>query len=164
MRQFIRFLLIPGVVVWMLGGCSQKIEPVIPTYSQLLTGTEKKTWKMVSFQQIDDGNASQVIPVTQLNANPCITDDLLTFYADAEHKFEASEGATKCNASDPDIYVTDTWTLVNANASLQFYIPLLNGVYPWKIKNLTAQTMTVEYYFPDINASYRFTFNPVTTK
>ncbi|WP_018619224.1 hypothetical protein [Spirosoma luteum] len=164
MRQFLRFLLIPGVVGWILGGCSEKIEPVVPTYSQLLTGTEKKTWKMVSIQIIDDGNASQVIPVNQLNANPCITDDLLTFYADAEHKLEVSEGATKCNAGDPDVYVTDTWTLVNANASLQFYIPLLNGVYPWKIKNLTAQTMTVEYYFPDINASYRFTFNPVTTK
>ena len=164
MRQILRFLLVPGVVGWLLGGCAQKIEPVIPTYSQLLTGTEKKTWKMVSVEILDDGNSSGVIPVNQLNANPCITDDYLTFYADAEHKFEASEGPTKCNAGDADIYVTDTWTLVNANASVQFYIPLLNGVYPWKIKNLTAQTLTVEYYFSDINASYRFTFNPVTTK
>jgi hypothetical protein len=164
MRQLIHFLLIPGLVGWLLGGCSQKIEPVIPTYSQLLTGTEKKTWKMVSFQQIDDGNASQVTPIGQLSVNPCVKDDLLTFYADAEHKFEASQGPLKCYTSEPDVYVTDTWTLVNANASLEFYLPLLNGVYPWKIKNLTAQTMTVEYYFSDINASYRFTFNPVTTK
>lgn len=164
MRSFIRLLLIPGVVSWLLGGCSQKIEPVIPTYSQLLTGTEKKTWKMVTVQIIDDGNASSVIPVNQLGVNPCILDDLLTFYANAEHKFEASQNTLKCYTSAPDIYVTDTWTLVNANATLEFYLPLLNGVYPWKIKNLTAQVLTIEYYFSDINASYRFTFNPVTTK
>lgn len=164
MRQFIRLLLIPGVVGWLLGGCSEKIEPKPLTYSQLLTGTTSKSWKMVSVQIIDDGVSSGVIPVAQLGTNPCITDDILTFYADAEHKFEASEGATKCSASDPDIYVTDTWTLVNANATLQFYIPILNGVYPWTIKNLTASTLTVEYYFTDINASYRFTFNPTTTK
>ncbi|GAB3799864.1 hypothetical protein GCM10028819_24070 [Spirosoma humi] len=164
MRQFIRLLFIPAVIGWLLGGCSEKIEPKPATYSQLLTGTDKKSWRMVSVQIIDDGNASQVIPVSQLNADPCITDDILTFYADAEHKFEASEGATKCKAADPDIYVTDTWTLVNANATLAFYIPLLNGIYPWTIKNLTSTVLTVEYYFPDINASYRFTFNSTTTK
>lgn len=119
---------------------------------------------MVSFQIIDDGNASAVIPVNQLNVNPCLLDDLLTFYANAEHKFEASQNTLKCYTSEPDIYVTDTWTLVNANATVQFYIPLFDAVYPWKIKNLTAQTMTVEYYFSDINASYRLTFNPVMTK
>ncbi|GAB4039016.1 hypothetical protein [Spirosoma gilvum] len=168
MRQLIRLFLIPGVMVWLLGGCSEKIDPVIPTYSQLLTGTEKKTWKMVSLEIRDNGNSSGIISTAQavaagIVAN-CIADDLLTFYADADHKMEASEGATKCSASDPDIYLTDSWTLVNANATLQFYIPILNGVYPWKLKNLTASAMTVEYYFGDIDASYRFTFNAVTSK
>ena len=163
MRQFIRFLLIPGVVGWLLGGCSEKVEPKPVTYSQLLTGTEKKTWKMVSVIILDENQSSGVIPASQLT--PCVSDDLLTFYANAEHKFEASEGATKCSASDPDVYVTDTWQLVNANATLQFYIPLLNGIYPWTLKTLTENVMTVEYYFGDtINASYRFTFNAVTTK
>lgn len=162
MRQFIRLLLIPCVVGWLLGGCSEKIEPKPSTYSQLLTGTDKKSWKMVSVQIIDDGNSSGVIPASQLNADPCITDDLLTFYADAERKLEASEGATKCSASSPDIYLTDDWTIVNATASLTFYIPLLDGKYIATIKNLTATVLTVELYFGDINASYRFTFNSVT--
>ncbi|UFH56089.1 hypothetical protein [Spirosoma sp. KNUC1025] len=164
MRQLIRLLLLPGLVGWLISGCSEKIEPKPYTYSQLLTGTEKKTWRMVSVVILDDGNSSGVIPVSQLNSPTCITDDLLTFYADAEHKFEASEGATKCNASDPDVYVTDTWNVVNANATAEFYIPLLNGKYPWIIKNLTETVLTVEYYFGDIDASYRFTFNAVTTK
>ncbi len=164
MRHFIRLLLIPGVVGWLLGGCSEKIEPKPTTYSQLLTGTEKKTWKMVSIQVIDDGNASNVIPVAQLNADPCIKDDLLTFYADAERKLEASEGATSCQAGAPDIYLTDDWTLVNATASLTFYIPLFDGKYLSTVKNLTATVLTIELYFGDINASYRVTFNSTTTK
>lgn len=163
MRLFIRLLLIPGIVGWLLGGCSEKIDPKPATYSQLLTGTDKKSWKMVSYQILDNGNASSVVPA-QSGITACIADDICTFYADAEHKFEASEGATKCTATDPDIYVTDTWTLVNANASLEFYLPVLNGKFPWTIKNLTATVLTIEYYFPDINASYRFTFNSTTTK
>lgn len=162
MRPLIRLLLIPGVVGWLLGGCSEKIEPKPVTYSQLLTGTEKKTWKMVSVIILDENKSSGVISASQLAS--CSADDLLTFYANAEHKLEVSGGATKCSASDPDIYATDTWELVNANATLQFYIPLINGIYPWTLKNLTENVMTVEYYFGDINASYRFTFNSVTTK
>jgi hypothetical protein len=164
MRQFIRLLLIPGVVGWLLGGCSEKLEPKPTTYSQLLTGTDKKTWKMVSFQIFDDGTGSGVIPVNQSGIDPCITDDLLTFYANAEHKLEASEGATKCAANAPDIYVTDSWDLVNANATLAFYIPVLDGKYLATLKTLTASVLTIELYFQDINASYRFTFNSVTTK
>lgn len=164
MRQFIRLLLIPGVMGWLLGGCSEKIEPKPATYSQLLTGTEKKSWKMVSVIILDENQSSGVIPVSQLSTAACITDDLVTFYANAERKMEASEGATKCSASAPDIYLTDTWELVNANATLQLYIPLLDGVYLATLKNLTANVMTVELYFGDINASYRFTFNTVTTK
>ncbi|WP_338874876.1 hypothetical protein WBJ53_04560 [Spirosoma sp. SC4-14] len=160
MRQFIRLLLIPGVLGWLLGGCTEKIEPHPTTYSQLLTGTDKKTWKMVSIQVFDNGQGSGVIPAQSAVAS-CIADDLLTFYADAEHKLEASEGATKCNPQDPDIYVTDNWNLVNATATLEFYIPAVNAKVPWTLKNLTDRTFTVEYYFPDIDASYRFTFNPV---
>ncbi len=162
MRHFIRLLLIPGVVGWLLGGCSEKIEPKPTTYSQLLTGTEKKTWKMVSLQLIDDGNASSVIPVAQLN--DCSTDDVLTFYADAEHKFEASQNTNICYPKEPDIYVTDDWTLVNATASLTFYIPFFDGKYLSTVKNLTANVLTIELYFGGINASYRVTFNSTTTK
>lgn len=164
MRSLFRFLLVPGIVGWLLGGCSEKIEPKPITYSQLLTGTEKKTWRFVSAQIFDEGQSSGVILGDQLGIDPCITDDLCTFYANAERKFEASEGATKCNASDPDVYVTDTWSLVNANATIDFYLPIVNAKVPWTIKNLTDRVLTIEYYFPDLDASYRFTMNATTTK
>ncbi|GAB4021050.1 hypothetical protein [Spirosoma koreense] len=162
MRYAIRLLLVPALTAWLLGGCSEKIDPKPATYSQLLTGTDKKSWRTVTFQIIDAGTGSGVIPITQSGIDPCITDDLVTFYANAEHKLEASEGSTKCKSSDPDIYLTDTWALVNANATLDFYLPVLNGKYPWTIKNLTANSLTIQYYFPDIDASYQFTLNSTT--
>jgi hypothetical protein len=164
MRLFIRLLLVPGVVGWLFGGCSERIEPKPLTYTQLLTGTEKKTWKLVSAQIFDEGQSDGVIPVSQLGINPCIADDFCTFYANAERKFEASEGPLKCSPTDPDVYVTDNWTLVNANATLEFYLPLVNDKLPWTIKTLTERVLTIEYYFPDIDASYRFTLNPTTTR
>lgn len=163
MRQLVRFFLIAIVSGWLMGGCSQKIEPQPATYSQLLTGTTKKSWRMVSLEVIDVGQSSGVIPVAQSGIARCIYDDLITFYADANHTLEASEGATKCNASDPDIYVTDTWTLVNASATLQFYIPVFDQVIPATVKNLTATVLTVQLY-QDIDLSYRLTFNMVSTQ
>lgn len=164
MRVFLRLLFIPGAVGWLLGGCSERIEPQPITYSQLLTGTEKKTWRIVSFQVFDQGEGSGVTPISESGVDACVTDDLFTFYADTERKLEISEGATKCDPADPDVFVTDNWTLVNASATLEFFLPLLGGKYPWIIKNLTERVLTIEYYIPNLDASYRFTFNATTTK
>lgn len=162
MRNILRCLLIPGIAVGLLGGCSEKIEPKPATYSQILTGTEKKSWRMVSIIANDEGQSSGVIPITNIGISTCVTDDVFTFYANADHKLEITEGSTKCDPSDPDIVATDTWSLVNANATLEFYIPLFGGVYPWTIKTLTANVLTVEFYIPDIDASYRLVFNSTT--
>ena len=164
MRTVLRFLLIPVLLGGLLGGCSEKIEPTPITYSQLLTGTEKKTWRMVSFQSFDNEQSSPVTPIANIGLDECVYDDLFTFYANDERKLEISEGPTKCEADDDDIFKTDNWTLINADASLEFEIPILGGKFPWTIKNLTAQTLTIEYFFQDINASYRITFNATTTK
>ncbi|MDB5243496.1 MAG: hypothetical protein JWP57_4121 [Spirosoma sp.] len=164
MRTHLRFLLILVLFSGLFANCSEKFEPKPVTYSQLLTGTEKKTWRLVSLQVFDNGQTGGVIPITQSGLDACEYDDLYTFYANDEHKFEVSEGASKCNAADPDVFVTDTWTLINADASLEFIFPILGGKYPWTIKNLTTSVLTMEYYFSDINASYRFTFNSTTAK
>lgn len=164
MKRTISFLLILFTVTSLFSGCSERIEPKPVTYSQLLTGTDKKAWRLVSLQVIDEGVASPVTPISQV-LNPCFADDQYVFYANEEKRFEATEGASKCNSSDPDVYVTDTWALVNSNATLQFVFPILTDQsYPFTIKNLTSSVLTIEYYFGDIDASYRFTFNAVTTK
>ena len=163
MRTVLRFLLLP-VLAGLFGGCSEKIEPTPITYSQLLTGTEKKTWRLVSFQVFDNGQSSPVTPIANIGVDACEYDDLYTFYANDERKFEITEGATKCTATAPDVFYTDNWTLINADASLEFALPILGIKYPYTIKNLTASVLTIEFYFPDIDASYRFTFNATTTK
>lgn len=168
MRTLLRFLFIPVLVGWLFGGCSERVEPKPLTYTQLLTGQNQKTWRLVSLAIIDDGNSSGVIQPSQAGVPACFADDLYTFYANDERKYEASEGASKCSNSDPDVYLTDQWTLVNASATLEFAFPLLGGQrLPFTIKNLTSNVLTVELYLQnvaDLNASYRFTFNSVSTK
>lgn len=167
MRSILRLLLLPGLLGGLFGGCSEKIEPKPVTYSQLLTGTEKKTWRLVSIQVFDQGQGSGVIPASEVS-DPCVIDDLYTFYANAERKFEITEGASKCDPADADVFVSDQWTLINANATLEFTFPLLaNQRLPYTVKNLTDRVLTVELYLQnlaDLDASYRLTFNAVTTK
>lgn len=141
-----------------MSGCSEKLEPQPLTYSQLLTGKESKIWLLTSIQIVDEQNV-QTGSAYQF-FNPCIADDLYVFYANAEKKFEAQEGASKCSANDPDVYVEGNWSLINATATLEFPLPILTGstAIPFTIKELTANSLTVEYYFLDIDASYRFIF------
>ena len=166
MTQLIRSLFIVGTIGWLFGGCSEKLEPKPATYSQLLTGTDKKAWKLVSFQQIDDGQKSGVINVnTQFN--PCRLDDQYVFYANPEHQFQYTNGTIKCSSTEADVLKDDAWSLVNASATLNFVIPVFDGsVLPYTIKNLTSTVMTVEIYLDKIstdnlNVSYQFTFNSV---
>ncbi len=154
-----------GFLLLTLGSCSEPFEPKPATYSQLLTGKEKKSWTLVSFEVLDEGVASGPIPASNLFSNNCEADDQYVFYANGEKKFEYTNGATKCATSEPDILVTDTWTLTNANATLEFAFPLLGGVVPFTLKSLTSTSMTIEIYldnFEGIDASYRFVFSSST--
>jgi hypothetical protein len=96
--------------------------------------------------------------------DPCIADDLYTFYANDTKTFEVREGASKCNAADPDVYVENNWSIVNATATVSFVMPLLTTqiALPFTIKTLTENTMTVEFYFENLDLSYRFIFTAQT--
>ncbi|GAB2767891.1 hypothetical protein GCM10027275_07950 [Rhabdobacter roseus] len=155
-----------GAFVLLLGmsGCSETIEPKPLTYTQILTGTVKKTWLLTSFQVIDEGVESEVVPARNLFNGTCEADDQYVFYANAERKFEFTNGPTKCSASEPDVLLTDQWILTNANATLEFAFPVLSTQpLPFVIKSLTSNSMTLEIYLDqvfgdDTNASYRFNF------
>ncbi|GAA4399304.1 hypothetical protein GCM10023187_10920 [Nibrella viscosa] len=170
MKSLILNLAVLITLTGLLSGCSERIEPKPVTYSQLLTGTEKKAWRLVSYQEIDEGQAYPVVGVQQyvtqvLGANLCLADLQYVFYANEEHRYEVLQGANKCNAQLPDVLITDTWALVNSNATLEFFFPLVTDqAYPFVIKNLTDRVLTIELYYQDINVSERYTFNAVTTK
>ncbi len=141
------------------GGCSEEVKPTPITYSQLLTGKESKAWRLTNIRVIDDGEDSGPINV-QGAFDPCVADDLYVFYANDIKTFEVQEGNSKCSAGDPDVFVENTWSMVNATATLSFVMPLLTTQFPlpFTVKSLTENTLTVEFYFEDIDLSYRFTF------
>ncbi|MRS65751.1 hypothetical protein [Larkinella terrae] len=167
MKIFARLVVLSAGLIWIFSGCAEKLEPKPPTYSQLLTGTDKKTWRLVSIEVVDQGQKSGIIPV-QNALSACRGDDQYVFYADESRKLSYLNGSLKCSATEPDTLFEDSWALINANATLEFVIPVFaNSVLPYTIKNLTATSMTVEIYFEKIytdpvNASYRFTFNSTT--
>lgn len=149
-----------GLLLLTLGGCTETTEPEPLTYSQLLTGKEKKTWSLVSFEIIDEGEGSGTIPADNLFNGACEADDQFVFYANAERKYEFTNGPTKCSSTEPEILLTDSWNFTNANATLEFAFPVLStGKLPFIVKSLTETSMTIEIYLDDIqgiDASYRF--------
>jgi len=162
MNRYIRFLLVPALLGWLVTGCTERIEPKPLTYSRLLTGTEKKAWRLVSYQEFDVGQGSPVLRIQQ-EFDPCRADDQYVFYANDERKFEYDNGPTKCGANEPQVFFDDSWSLVNANATLEFVIPIwVPAKIPFVVKNLTENVLTVEYYEQDLELSYRFTFNAST--
>lgn len=168
MKQSRLLTLAAGLMLLTLSSCSEIAQPTPLTYSQLLTGKEKKTWNLVSFEVIDEGEGSGVVPINNIIRNSCEADDQFVFYANAERRFEYTNGPTKCSSKEPDVLLTDTWTLTNATATLDFALPLLGSQpLPFTVKELTETSMTVELYFekvqePKIDASYRFVFSSST--
>jgi hypothetical protein len=146
-------------VFFTFSRCSEDVKPTPVTYTQLLTGKESKSWRLNTIRIIDDGEDSGNLSSRQVFDN-CVADDLYVFYANDLKTFEAQEGASKCNPADPEVFVEDTWSLVNATATLTFVMPILTteGALPFVIKNLTENTLTLEFYAGDVNLSYRFTF------
>jgi len=140
-------------------GCSEEIEPKPLTYTQLLTGATSKAWRLNTIRIIDDGEDSGNISARQALGG-CVADDRYVFYANDLKTFEVQEGPSKCSPSDPDVFVEDAWSLVNATATLTFVMPILTTetALPFVIKSLTNNTLTIEYYFGNVNLSYRFTF------
>lgn len=158
--------IVVGLSILLLSGCSEITEPKPLTYTQLLTGKEKKTWSLVSFEVIDEGEGSGKLPANNLFNGACEADDQFVFYANAERKYEYINGPTKCSSSEPDVLLTDSWNFTNANATLEFPFPVLStGKLPFIVKSLTETSLTIEIYLDDIqgiDASYRFTLTSST--
>jgi hypothetical protein len=154
----IKHLTVVVLMAVFASSCSEKIEPKPLTYTQKLTGTEKKTWTLTTVTIVDMGDKTDIPGRDVLPA--CQIDDQFIFYANDEKKLEYANGATKCRTTEPEILITDSWQFTQANATLEMAIPRLFGPYliPFIVKSLTDNTMILEFYFGDIDASYRFTF------
>jgi hypothetical protein len=141
----------------MLTGCSEKFEPKPLTYSQLVSGTTSKSWKLTSYAIVEEGKPPLNFSLTDPeDPDYCLYDELYTFYADEGRTFEISQGDDKC-IEGPDIYYTGSWSVVNANATLNFGTPLF-GIGGYTIKRLTDRSMTVELFVNQYNFAYRLVF------
>lgn len=142
----------------MISSCSETLEPKPQTYSQLLTGTESKIWKLTTIELLEGES-----PPYAFSLPVCLTDDQYIFHAGDAKLFQVLEGATKCDPEDEDVVLEDSWALVNANATLNFIFPLLASVrLPFIIKKLTETNLVIEIYFEEDDegnsSSYRMTF------
>jgi hypothetical protein len=157
-KRFLIWRFTPALFLFGLLGCSKSVEPEPFTYSQLLTGTTSKTWKLRSIQLIEKNSA----PVN-FTLPACFLNDLHIFSANAEKTYEFQR-PTKCNNNDPDYSYKDSWYLVNANATINFpfliifYLSSNITSYNLTIKSLSKTDMTLEFYDPEDDYSYRFQF------
>lgn len=158
MKKLILYPLFFGLLAVFASACSEKIEPKPLTYTQLLTGETKKGWLFTSIIVYDNGKPSPTYNARDI-IDPCFADDQYVFYANEEKKFEISEGSSRCDPRDPDVYFTDNWTFINANAQIEFLFPVLaNQVLPYVVKTLTANTLVVELYEQNLGSPYKISY------
>jgi uncharacterized membrane protein len=151
--------IILGILSIYLIGCSEEIAPERYTYSQIISGKNEKTWRLTRFVSWIEGKSE----INLEPLPPCISDDLYTFYADLEKKYEVSNGVTKCNSSEPDLILVDTWSFINGGATLNMILPFLSDTsLPFIVRELDNNTMALEIFRDQENTiSYRIYFESV---
>lgn len=159
MMKYLSYILIFISVVVI--SCTEPLQPKPYTYSQLLTGENVKFWRLEGLQFRQDDKAPQSFEVP----DDCVFDDLYVFYATDDRKFEIQEGATKCNPEDPDVFLTESWSLTSGRATLEFVIPILAPFkLPYIVQELTENRLVVEIYFNENKQSYRMIFGDVRSE
>lgn len=147
-------------LLFMLIACTEEVKVTPFTYQQAFTGEEKKGWSIRSVQLLQDGKGTQTFQLDQ-----CITDDVYVFYNNSERTYQVTEGATKCNESDPGTIVDSSWGFINSTASLTIIMPLLSSdPLPFVLKEVDNAKMVLDIYFDEDHSSYRFNFKPVTVE
>lgn len=155
----INFCFAIGLLLLIFSSCEEKVNVVIPEYHKIFTGNVKKTWKLTTIQWTGEGKD----PLTY-SLSSCYKDDLYTFYNNAEHLYEVTNGATKCDSSEPDTLVSDSWSFVNANSTLTIIFPLLSDSnLPFFVRRMTNKEMVFEIYLDqDSKYSYKMTMQSVS--
>ncbi len=82
------------------------------------------TWKYSESGIDADGNGTIDQPAPSTLVMPCLTDNTITFKSDKSGNID--EGATKCDASNPQVSPF-TWTL-NSSDTIKLSTPILTGL------------------------------------
>lgn len=143
------------ILLGCLFSCSETVEPEPNEYSKVFTGEVKKSWTIRSIQFKEEGKGTQTFGLPF-----CAGDDEYIFYANVEKTFQVSNGPSKCEASEPDLFVSDSWEFSNANATLNIIIPLLSDQkLPFVVREASEDEMELEFFLDeDYTSSYQINF------
>lgn len=94
------------VSVSSIFSCKKSTDVTPKSKTELLAGTVSKTWKNTKAEATNPSGLKIDLVSTQPT---CVTDNLLSFFPNKS--YEIREGATKCNAADPDLLLKANWSL-----------------------------------------------------
>lgn len=97
----------------VLSACNKHAD-YIPR-EELISSKSSKGWKTTAIL-INDENIFDI-------QDDCDRDDIQHFFADG--KYEADEGASKCDPDDPQIFFTGTWALIDGDTK---FVTIADGI------------------------------------
>lgn len=147
-----------------LFACSEPVEVEPFTYPQIFTGESQKSWKMRTVQIVRAGKGTLTYPADAFMDNEgetCVSDNIYTFYFDAQRSYKVTEGSTRCDPDASNIAYEGEWAFVNSTATLTILIPgLSSSALPFTIYTVDSQQLSLDIYVSDTD-NYRLNFKPV---
>jgi len=140
----------------VLMACSEAITPTPLTYTKVFTGDDHKSWSIKYFIFKQTGKGDQTFGLAS-----CSGDDKYIFYAGLDRKYQIDNNSTTCSPDAGISYpLIDTWSFVNATATLTIIIPeLSDSALPFFVRSVNDKQMVLEIFVDQENTtSYQIYF------
>lgn len=136
-----RLGMIASVSFFLFTGCSKGGDSSTTTATSKTTLLTSSDWSIAGAQHKDV--SASVWTDDYATMQPCQKDNRIVFRANGT--YETNEGATKCNASDPQIVQTGTWSFTTNETML--VTQATNGTQIWNatIETLTTSSLIISY-------------------
>jgi hypothetical protein len=159
------YLMLAFLLIGVLSSCKEDDPAPLKAETQaiLLAGQKgsSKSWKLTTASYQEGSGAS-----TELNLDVCILDNIYLFTNNDDQTYKATEGATSCELTDPNVVEAGHWTFT-INGEILIVLPdevtysnsaLFSFLtYPSEIVTLTDSGMTLKMNVVDTSSSYSYT-------
>ena len=159
------FLLMSVSILFLVSSCKEDApEPLkAETQAVLLAGSKgsSKSWKLSVATYQESSN-----PSVDFDLTPCILDNIYLFTNNDDQSYRATEGATRCDAADPDLLEAGNWTFTLDGKILVVLPDEVNYsdgalfsflTYPSEILDLTETNMKLKMNIVELGSSYSYT-------
>lgn len=164
LRSTLAVLILSLVII----SCGEDDPEPLPSEVQavLLAGAKgsSKSWKVTKINY-QEGTT----PIQEFGLDPCFLDNIYTFKNNDTQDYEATEGATKCDSTNPTIVESGVWTFTtdgkmiiilpdNLTYSINSLFTFLT--YPATVVELTESSLQIRMNLVDdgVNVVYIITF------